>query len=114
MTAVLRKTGLPASANSMMPSAPPSMAAGSCSRRESTPWATNQNPWCCKKIRPFKDFDPDNDPYGEHDFCAVDVQDVRPFGKIDYYDRDIRYGADDPSDPVHTTRVLTIMLAEEY
>jgi Protein of unknown function (DUF3768) len=58
-------------------------------------------------------------PYGEHDFGAFDSRDVRFFWKIDYYDRASyavgdEYGSDDPSDPVKTYRVLTVMLAEEY
>lgn len=65
-------------------------------------------------VREFKDFDKDNDPLHEHDFLSVDVDGSKVFAKIDYYDRDIRYGADDPSDPTTTTRIMTIMLAEEY
>jgi hypothetical protein len=34
--------------------------------------------------------------------------------KIDYYDLDERYGADDPADAAHTSRVLTVMLSHEY
>jgi hypothetical protein len=42
------------------------------------------------------------------------VDGERIFFKIEYYDRGIRYGADDPADPVQATRVMTIMLANEY
>ena len=65
-------------------------------------------------VRSFDDFTANNDPYGEHDFGAVFVEGVKLLWKIDYYDRTLRYGSKDPSDPAQTTRVLTIMLAEEY
>jgi hypothetical protein len=62
----------------------------------------------------FNDFNADNDPYNEHDFGAFDHAGEKIFWKIDCYDRDLQYGSEDPSDPERTTRVLTIMLAEEY
>ena len=66
-------------------------------------------------VRSFDRFTPDNDPYGEHDFGAIDHPGVgKVFWKIDYYDRSLSYGSDDPADPSKTSRVLTIMLAEEY
>lgn len=65
-------------------------------------------------VRDFSDFGEDNDPHGEHDFGAVEVAGHRCFWKIDYYDPTIEFGSDDPTDPEKTTRVLTIMLAEEY
>jgi hypothetical protein len=34
--------------------------------------------------------------------------------KIEYYDRELKSGSPDPADESVTTRVLTVMLAEEY
>ena len=62
----------------------------------------------------FKDFGPDNDPYGEHDFGLISLGENRFFWKIDYYDLKRQYASPDPSDESLTRRVLTIMLAEEY
>jgi hypothetical protein len=66
------------------------------------------------KVRAFDAFTEDNDPHGEHDFGAVDEAGVRCFWKIDYYDREMTMHSDDAADPDVTTRVLTVMLAEEY
>jgi uncharacterized protein DUF3768 len=65
-------------------------------------------------VRQFSDFTPQNDPYGEHDFGAFDLDGLPLNWKIDLYDRELRYGSDDPSDADMTRRVLTILLAEEY
>lgn len=65
-------------------------------------------------MRAFDDFSPGNDPYGEHDFGAVTVNERVFFWKIDYYDRDLHNGSPDPADDAVTCRVLTIMRAEEY
>jgi hypothetical protein len=67
-----------------------------------------------KAVQSYDDFSPDNDPYGEHDFGAFDVNAQRFFWKIDYYDPTLTYGSEDPADPGKTQRALTIMLAEEY
>jgi Protein of unknown function (DUF3768) len=67
-----------------------------------------------QKVRTFATFSEDNDPHGEHDFGAIDEGSVRYFWKIDYYDRAMAAHSPDASDPAVTTRVLTIMLAEEY
>lgn len=43
------------------------------------------------------------------------VHDGTPiFWKIDYYDRKVEFGSENPADPAQTTRVLTLMLAQEY
>jgi hypothetical protein len=65
-------------------------------------------------VETFSAFTHDNDPYGEHDFGAIEHDGTRVFWKIDYYDTDYQYGSSDPSDPAQTRRVLTIMLADEY
>jgi len=67
-----------------------------------------------KAISTFSDFNQDNDPYGEHDFVSVEVEGRKVFAKIDYYDKNLEFGSEDPSDPEKTTRVMTIMLAEDY
>jgi hypothetical protein len=67
-----------------------------------------------EKVRAFDAFSEDNDPHGEHDFGAIDEGGVRCFWKLDYYDRKTEMGSPDPAEPSVTTRVLTIMLAEEY
>lgn len=65
-------------------------------------------------VRSFTAFGPDNDPHGEHDFGAVEAGGVRCFWKIDAYDHELQFGSPDPAAPTVTTRILTIMLAEEY
>ena len=66
------------------------------------------------KIARYDDFTPNNDPHSEHDFGVVEHGGQKFFWKIDYYDRAMEAGSEDPSDPGETTRVMTIMLAEEY
>ena len=66
------------------------------------------------KVATFSDFTPDNDPHGEHDFGSFELAGRKFFWKIDAYDLKMEFGSDDPADPSKTTRVLTIMLAEEY
>ena len=66
------------------------------------------------KIASFADFAEDNDPYGEHDFGSFHVASHHVFWKIDYFDERMEFGSEDPADPAKTTRVLTIMLADEY
>ena len=67
-----------------------------------------------ERVRQFDEFTPDNDPHGEHDFGSFDVAGVGYFFKVDYYSPDMQGGSEDPTDPEKTTRVLTIMRADEY
>ena len=81
-------------------------------------------------IETYDAFDEDNDPHGERDFGTIyqlgdgrwtterprlrDDERERAFWKLDYYDRDLRFGSEDAANPAVTRRVLTIMLADEY
>ena len=67
-----------------------------------------------RKVATFDAFGSDNDPHGEHDFGSFELSGHTFFWKIDYYDRRLKWGSEDPADPEKTTRVLTIMLAEDY
>jgi hypothetical protein len=65
-----------------------------------------------KEIEQFDTFSEDNDPYGEHDFGSLEWWGEKIFWKIDYYDKELRYGCD-PLDK-KCRRVMTIMLSDEY
>lgn len=65
-------------------------------------------------LRTFDAFTEENDPHGEHDFGNFSIGERQFYFKIDYYDSHMAFGSADPSDPAQTTRVLTLMLAEEY
>jgi hypothetical protein len=66
------------------------------------------------KVKTFDEFTNENDPRGEHDFGIFAIDGQTFYFKIDYYDDRCEFGSEDPSDPQKTTRVLTIMLAEDY
>ena len=66
------------------------------------------------KVRAFDAFSEDNDPYGEHDFGSFSHAGQTLLWKIDYYDRTLTAGSEDPADPEATIRVLTVLLASEY
>ena len=67
-----------------------------------------------RRVATFSEFSADNDPHLEHDFGSFTLSGRKFFWKIDAYDANMRFGSEDPADPAKTTRVLTIMLAEEY
>ncbi|MDA9426238.1 DUF3768 domain-containing protein [Bradyrhizobium sp. CCBAU 53380] len=64
-------------------------------------------------VRTFDRFTLGNDPHGEHDFGSIELDAIRHFFKIDYYDRDGKFASSDPADPAVTRRVMTIMRADE-
>jgi hypothetical protein len=67
-----------------------------------------------RKVADFVDFTPDNDPHDEHDFGSFELVGQTFFWRIDYYDKQCQYRSEDPANPDITTRVLTLMLAQEY
>ncbi len=67
-----------------------------------------------KALGDYDSFDEDNDPHGERDFGDLDCAGAELLWKIDYYDTALEYESRDPANDYATTRVLTIMLAEEY
>ena len=67
-----------------------------------------------RKVATFDQFNGDNDPYGEHDCAMFELAGHKLMFKIDYYDKDIEYGSEDPADPDKTTRIMTIMFTSDY
>lgn len=67
-----------------------------------------------EKVRLFQDFDKANDPYGEHDFGAIEHDGEKVFFKVDYYNKELDGGSEDPANPDLTTRIMTVMFANEY
>jgi hypothetical protein len=67
-----------------------------------------------ERVETFETWTPDNDPYGERDFGAFEIDGERVMWNIDYFDPTYERHSDDASNPAVTRRVLTIMLAHEY
>jgi len=65
-------------------------------------------------VQSFDTFTARNDPHREHDFGSFEIEGETYFFKIDYFALDMTGGSEDPADPEKTTRVLTIMRADEY
>lgn len=69
---------------------------------------------CIEAIR-HAVFEKGNDPYGERDFCTIEVDGQKVWLKIDCYDKhDQNYGSEDPADPAKTLRVGTLMFPSDY
>jgi hypothetical protein len=65
-------------------------------------------------VEDFDAFTPNNDPYGEHNFGVIKLHGNTFFWRFDCYDVDLLMHSPDSSDLTVTTRVLTVMLADEY
>jgi hypothetical protein len=67
-----------------------------------------------KALANYSAFDGENVPHGERDFGDIRLFGADMFWKIDYYDRERKFGSEDPAEEAITTRVLTVMLVSEY
>jgi hypothetical protein len=67
-----------------------------------------------RRVATYSDFNEENDPHQEHDFGNFTIAGRKFYFKLNYYDSNMEFGSEDPADPSQTTRVLTIMLSEEY
>jgi hypothetical protein len=67
-----------------------------------------------KTIAVFDDFHHANDPHQEHDFGCLKFDGVEVIFKIDYFDRSLNFHSPNPADSSVTTRVITLMRADEY
>lgn len=67
-----------------------------------------------ERVRLYRDWPETKDPYGEHDFGRLMVGKRAIIWKIDYFDLDMNHGSEDPADPAQTTRLLSILFAEDY
>jgi len=65
-------------------------------------------------IAVFDDFCRANDPHSEHDFGIFEFDGTMVAFKIDYYDKSLNFHSPNPADPAVTTRVITLMGADEY
>lgn len=55
-----------------------------------------------------------SDDSPERDFASIEFRGRKVWAKIDYYDNALEFGSPDPADASVTTRVLTILLPEDY
>jgi len=69
-------------------------------------------PGLVQAVRDFNNFNPDNDPWGEHNMGSIVWYQEKAWWKIKYYDQQLQDWCD-PLSP-ECRRVLTLLLAEEY
>lgn len=50
----------------------------------------------------------------ERDFASIEYRGEKVWLKIDYFDATLEFGSEDPADASITTRVITILLPEDY
>lgn len=62
----------------------------------------------------YDDFTHENDPHGERDFGLISYKGWDVIWKIDPYDKELKFGSDNPADPAVTTRIATLLLASEW
>jgi len=67
-----------------------------------------------ERVKNFDAFTEDNNPHGENDFGSFEYLGERVFFKLDYYNKTLDGGSEDPADPDQTCRVLTIAMMSEY
>ncbi|SOC90053.1 Protein of unknown function [Rhizobium sp. AN5] len=65
-------------------------------------------------LQSFNNFNPDNDPHGEHDCGTFETAGERFMFKIDYYALDEESLSEHPEDPNVTIRVLSVFYAHDY
>ena len=70
-------------------------------------------------VRDFNSFESGNDPYGERDFFAIQLDSKNYFFKIDYFDRKAwlnnqEVSSECPENSDKTWRVATLMKSNEY
>ena len=66
------------------------------------------------KVIGFDAFDNDSDPYGWHEMGVIEIGDQTVWFKIDLLDVNYAYGAEDPTNPDQTRRVMTLLFPSKY
>lgn len=73
-----------------------------------------QRQFLIQAVQSYDNFTEDNDPYGEHDFGIIHWEEAEYFWEIICYNKSLQQLSANPEDFNTTTRVLTLMKAEEY